>query len=809
MRQDLLFSLRELRKRPGFALTAITSLALGIGATTAVFSVIYALLLNPFPYLGADRMIDLNVLNERGDNWGVGVTGPQLNILRQAKCIDSVAASWGTWNLTTTGDDLPDDVPSTQLSGDAGIHFGVPAHLGRTIIPSDAPDGQDPQSVVVLGYRFWQRHFNADPSVIGRTLQLVHKNYTIVGVMSSRFTIGDADVYLPLKLTNDPSVYLFPRIRLKPGITRTVADAELQPLLDQFAKETPSHFPKKFRVRVRGIIDRYAEHLGPSLFLLLSAVGLLLVIGCANVSILLLARGTSRQHELAIRSAIGASRWRIQRQLLTEALVLSLCGALGGILLAYRLLPMLVRWLPEYSFPHEVVIGMNLPVLAFTIATAILTCVLSGLAPAVHFSRPQVAQLMQSSSRRSTGGGLAKRTHRVLVASQIALTLLLLTSAGAAMNGFTRLIRTNLGYDPHNTMSVGIPVHQNSHVSWEDRTAYFEQLLARIAAIPEVVASGISSNATPPSNGRNMSFEIFGRATVDTEQARVNFVSPEYFPVLKIPLLQGRLWEQPEIVRGARLAVVNQTMARQYWPGGDPIGKQIRLPDLKAEPPYIQATKDSNSWMQIIGVVGDARNDGLLKPVKPAIYVPYTVQVFVYTQILVRARSAPLAILNRVRTEVKAVDPDQQVMGRTRDLGQWIERENEYAYGRLVAALFTGFSVLALALAAIGLFSVVSYGVAQRTNELGVRMALGAAPANVLQLVLGSTGREVAGGIGCGILLSLLFNRVLSKWAEASVQSPLVFAGATLLLIMTAALAALLPALRATKVDPMIALRYE
>jgi len=356
---------------------------------------------------------------------------------------------------------------------------------------------------------------------------------------------------------------------------------------------------------------------------------------------------------------------------------------------------------------------------------------------------------------------------------------------------------------------VRIPVHQNSHVSWEDRTAYFEQLLARIAAMPEVVAAGISSNATPPSNGWNFSFEIFGRPAVETEQARVNFVSLEYFSVLKIPLLQGRLWDQPEIVRGARLAVINETMAQRYWPQGDAVGKQVWLPDLKAEPPFWQTVKDSDSWMQVIGVVGDARDDGLLKPVKPAIYVPFTVEVSVYTQILVRTRSAPLAILNRVRAEVKAVDPDQQVMGQTRDLEQSIQREDDYAYGRLVAALFTGFAALALALAAIGLFSVVSYGVAQRTNEFGVRMALGATPANVLKLVFTSTAREVIGGVGCGILFSLLFSRILSRWSESSAQNLLVFAGAILLLVMISALAAFLPARRAAAVDPMIALRYE
>jgi hypothetical protein len=327
--------------------------------------------------------------------------------------------------------------------------------------------------------------------------------------------------------------------------------------------------------------------------------------------------------------------------------------------------------------------------------------------------------------------------------------------------------------------------------------------------MPEVAAAGISSNATPPSNGWDTSFEIFGRPSAQREQLRTNFVSPEYFSVLRIPLLQGRLWDQPEIVRGSRLAVINQTMARQYWPNGDGLGKKVRLPDLKGGPPFSQAVNDSNGWMEIIGIVADARNDGLLKPVRPSIYVPFTTQMGMWTQILVRTRSAPLAYLNRVRAEVKAVDPDQQVFGQTRDLEQWIEAQDEYAYGRLVAALFTGFSALALALAAIGLFSVVSYSVAQRTNEIGIRMALGATPVSVLKLVFVSTAREVIGGIACGIFLSLLLSGILTRWAEASTQNPLIFAAVTLLLATTSALAAFVPGRRASAVDPMIALRHE
>jgi putative ABC transport system permease protein len=809
MLRDLRFFLRECRKKPGLVLTAMVSLALGIGATTAMFSVIYALLANPYPYKAADRMIHLVTVTNTGDRWWIGLTAPQLKVLREVKCIESAAGTWGTWNLTTTGEDLPQDVPSVQLTSDAGMFFGVPAMLGRTLIPSDAPEGQDPQPVVVLSYRFWQRHFDSDPSVIGRTLQLVHKNYTIVGVLPVRFTWNDADVYLPFKMTNDPKIELSPLIRLKPGVSHEAADAALQPLLEQFAKEAPDHYPKKFKVRVQGLNDQFMEHAGQALFLLLGAVALLLLIGCANVSILLLARGTGRQHELAVRSAIGASRGRIYRQLLFEALTLAVLGAAAGVGLAYRLLPLLLKWLPEFALPHEVVIGINLPVLAFSCALAILTGVLAGLAPAIQFSRPQVAQLMQSGSRRTTGGVHGKRTHGALVAGQLALTLLLLTSAAAAINGFLKLMNIPLGYDPHHTMSVGIPVHQNAHVSWEDRANYFRQLLNHVAAMPEVVSAGISTNATPPSNGWDQAFEIFGAAQNPKEQLRANFVSSGYFTVLRIPLLQGRLWDANEIARGARLAVLNQTMARRYWPNGDALGKQVRLPELKAEPPFSQAVPESNGWLQIIGVVADARNDGLRKPIKPSVYVPFTLRMGVWTQILVRTHGKPLATLNAVRAQVKAVDPDQQVFGRTRDLEQWIEFENEFAYGRLVAALFGGFSLLALALAAAGLFSVVSYGVSQRTNEFGIRMALGATRGHVLRIVFGSTALSVIGGLAGGAVLSLTLERFLQRWAEGSSQNVTIFAAVTGLLAGTCALATLIPARRASAVEPMEALRYE
>jgi predicted permease len=713
------------------------------------------------------------------------------------------------WNLTTTDEDLPEDVVAVYLTPNATTHFGVPALHGRGLISSDAPDGQDPQPVVVLGHKFWQRHYAASPDVLGRTLRLVHKSYTIVGVMPPRFTWGDADVYLPLKLTGDPKMQYTATLRLKPGVSRAAANSELQALIEQFAKDTPSHFPPSFRVTLQGLNDQFVERLGPTLFLLFGAVGLLLIIGCANVSILLLARGTARRHELAVRAAMGAGRGRILRQLLTESLELSAAGAMLGVLLAYQCVGLIVKWLPEYSFPHEAAISINLPVLFFSVALALGTGILFGLSPALHLSRPDLAGIMQASTRRMTAGVRGKRMHGALVAAQVALTLLLLTGAGSAIRGFVRLMHTNLGYDPHNAMSVPIPVHDNTYMTWESRSQFFEQIRQRIAAMPEAIAAGISTNATPPSNGWNTHFEILGKPVPEERELRTNFVSPEYFTVLHIPLLQGRMFDHTETMRGAHLALVNQTMAHQYWPLGEAVGQQVRVPQLKGEPPYSPAAPDSDGWLQIVGVVADARDDGLRQPVKPAIYVPYTMRMPMFTQILVRTRVEPLSVLRAVRAQVHAVNPDQQVMGNVRNLEQWISTQQEWAQERLVATLFSAFAVLALVLSVLGLYSVVSYIVAQRTNEFGIRMALGAGRTHVLRLVFASTSFSVGGGLVSGVVLSLALKGVLSRWAEGnSVDAAIVLAVAGLLMAAATA-ACVLPAYRASSIDPATALRYE
>lgn len=807
---DLLFAARELRKRPGFTLTAVLSLALGIGATSAVFSVIYAVLIDPFPYPGANRIVELRLLDKSGNDRNyVGLHGSQIDLLRQAKSIEDITAlDW--WNLTTTDGDLPEDVQANYISPNAPNHWGTRAMMGRWLIPSDAPPGQTPQPVVVLTYKFWQRYYLGDPKVIGRTIQLVHKPYQIVGVMPPRFRWGDADIYVPLKLTQDPNISYDVSLKLRPGVTSAQASGELQPILEEFAKQDPTRYPQGgFKVKLPSIVDVYARPLGPTLYLLLGAVASLLLIGCGNVSILLLARGTERQQELAVRSAIGAGRLRVIRQLLTESLGIATVGAALGVLLAWKGLALIAARLPENSVPAESVIKMNLPVLFFSVGLAFATAILFGLWPALQLSRPDVARLMQSSSRRVVGSATARRTHGVMVGAQVALTLLMLTAAGAAGKGFLRLINTDLGYDPHYTMSLPIPVHENSHVEWKDRAEYFEQIRARIAALPQVVEAGISTNATPPANGWRQPIEIMGSTPGEKPEVLVNFVSPEYFPLLKIPLDQGRLWDHPEVMRGAMLAVINQTMARQHWPNGDAIGHQIRIPVLKDQPPYNRAVPGADTWMQIIGVVADARDDGLRNPIKPAVYIPFTNNMWMFTQILVRTRVPPLSLMHDIRAQVVQVDPDQQIMSWARDLDSWISRMQEYAQQRLVATLFGIFSVLALVLAAVGLYSVVSYGVATRTNEFGIRMALGAKAADVFRIVLSSTAVSVGAGVAAGVVLCVAFDKLATKWVTESSRDPLILGGVTLLLAAAAALACLMPARRAASIDPMEALRCE
>ena len=804
--QDLRFSLRQLIKAPGFTIAAVLSLALGIGATSAVFSVVYAALLHPFPYPTADRIFRLAARNKTGEGLWVNLNGQQFQRLRQVPLIED-ALGMDFRGLTMTGHDVPENVNAVLISASAFTDLDVRPALGRGIQPSDALNGQDPQPVTVLSYKFWQREFNADPSVVGRMIRLDRKSYLIVGVAAPRFTWYSADVYLPLKLSPDQSLTV--NILLKPGVTRAAANAALQPLIEQFAKAAPKQFPEHFKMDIQGLNDWVVRDMGSTLYLLFGAVGLLLAIGCGNVSILLLARGTGRQHELALRSAIGASRRRIIRQLLTESLILALGGAALGIATTFGILAAIKIVVSRYVFAPEVVIGVNLPVLFFDIGVALATGIAFGVWPALQLSRPNISQMVQSRTRSTVGSMGGRKMHQALISGQIALTLLLLAGAGAAIQNFLGIIHIPLGYDPHNVLPLWVPLHDNTYTSWGARSAYFEQLRASVASVPGVSMAAISTNATPPHNGTSTQFEMLGRPSLDRQQALVSYISADYFPALRIPLLQGRVWTPAEEHNGGALAVINRTLATLYFPGGNALGHSIKVPELENAHPDQLIAKGADSWLQVIGVAEDKKNAGLSAPVKPEIYLPYTLSLFAGTQILVKSQVPPLTLVHALRTALSSVDAEQQTSGVLTGLDEgWISDEGEWQRGHLIAWIFGGFSILALALAAVGLYSVVSYTVTQRTNEFGIRIALGAQRTNVLWLMAESMLASVGFGILSGLVLILLLNRVV-VWFEGNLDQPIISLSATFLLIVTAGVACAVPALRASRTDPIAALRCE
>jgi predicted permease len=806
--QDLRFAFRQILRNPGFSLTAILSLALGIGATVAVYSILYDAVLHPWPYSGIERIVDVWITDSAGrdDTWGL--TGPQIRQLRQTHAVEDVVASNYT-DQTVTGSDVPDDVIVNEMTGSHFQFLGLPPLLGRYIVPADVPDGQDPQPVAVLSYKFWQRHFRGDPAVVGKSIQLNHKTYSIIGVMPVRFTWRDGDVYIPLKLGSDQLHRYGSEIKLKPGVSFSVAADEFRPLYQEFDHQTPNIFPKQYKLSVRGLADTYTRDLKKTMYLLFGAVGLLLAIGCGNVSILLLARGTARQHEFAVRSAVGASGFRIIRQLLTESLLLSLTGAGLGVFVAYQAIGFIIPRLPDHSYPYEADFHIHLAVVYFSVGLAVFSGIIFGLFPALQSARPEISQVMQASMRRLTGSVRGRRLHTALIAGQIALTLLLMTAAGAAIQGFLHMLRVPLGYDPQHVMSIVIPLHENAYTTWTERSRFFTQLREKIAATPGVLVAGISTNATPPNSGWVLPVEILGKPASQAQEAHLEFVSPEYFTSLQIPLEKGRIWDQGEIARGAGLILVNQAFVRRYMDSKDALEHSVRVPQFATLPPMVLTASGASGWLPIIGVVADSLDDGLDKPVAPAVYAPYTLLTPPVTQVLVRTRGEPLTLLHSVRQQIASIDPNQQIFGDVRDLEGWIQREPEFARGRLISILFGAFAILALVLAAVGLYSVVSYTVAQRTSELGVRVALGARRGDILRLIGLSAGTSVGIGILAGLALSFGLNRMIAQWIENGTRDPILVLLVSAILVCVAALACLIPARRALAIDPVTALRYE
>ena len=817
---DIRYGLRALRRNPGFAAIAILSLALGIGATTAMFSVIYAALLHPFPYADADRIMNPVIINEQTPDeyqWFV-LTGPQFEAVRQAAPVQNLLG-FSTDRMEITGGDIPEDVYATYLTENADAFFGVRALLGRDIQPSDAQNGGQPAAV--LNYRFWQRHYGGDPHVIGRTLEIDHVLYTIVGVMPRSFAFSDitgvADVYLPISLSpripNLPFMYI-PWIKLKPHITPAAADAALEPLVRQFAKDNPRIFPEHWRLQLQPIIVPYQQGIGRALVLLLCGVLLLLIIGCANCSILLLARGRASQHELAVRAALGASRWRIVRQLLVEAVVISFTGALLGVAASYWLAQLPLRLSPD-SFPQESVIRINLPILVFSVALALLTGLLFGLVPALRLSRPDLARALPANMRGVAVAAPAKRRWSALIAAQVALTLLLMATAGTAIRSFLQLTQFPLGYDPHHVMHVSIVLRHRKATPQSDaiqsrqaRAAFIEQLRLKIAALPGVSVAAVGTYVAPPYSDSGQSFDIAGDLHREQPQAHVQLVSPEYFAALRIPLLHGRIWDASENTRGDFVAVVNQAFVKRYSAQADPLDRQIRVPGLVPRHQTYAVSPQSTNWRQIVGVVGDARNDGIDQPVQPAIYLPYTSLMPPNVQFELRTQGDPLTYLQDIRAAIASIAHYQETPNGVFTFDEAIQRDAQYSRQRLFSILFGVFSAMALALALVGIFSLVAYSVAQRTTEFGVRLALGASRAHILWVAARIALVSTAIGVAVGLAVDAFLGKLLAAWMENTFAATGLLSAAALL-ALSALLACLLPARHATNIPPAEALRYE
>jgi predicted permease len=808
---DIRYGIRSLYRQPSVSVAAIVSLALGIGATSAMFNVIYSTLLDPFPYADADRIVNPSLIDEKQPlvpTWFALEPAQYENFIK-AKSIDSVLG-FSVGGQPETGGEFPEEVHVAYVTPNMNDFLGIAPLLGRGLRLSDGS-----QNVIVLGYKYWQRRFGGDHAVIGRTLDLTQQSFTIIGVMPERFTftetVGNVDSYIPWSAARSPA--LLPWIKLKRGITPEAANAEFQSYLSKFRHETPMHFPKEFHVDVQPIAAPYMHRTGRTLVLLFASVVFLLLIGCANCSVLLLARGDARQHELAIRSAIGAGRFRLIRQLLIESFAIAFAGAALGTALSYWLAKLPLKLMP-HTFPQEATITINWPVLGFSIALALITGVLFGLAPAFRFSRPDVTQMMQARARTLSGTG--SRSLNVLIASQIALTFVLLGVAGAAIAGFLHITSMKLGYDPHNVGFVGVPLKRDPNKDLQAYASYVARLCDTVAAVPGVVSVGVMSSGIPPSQpfggfGQPSSFELLGVQPEQPQHALVQLVSPGFFATLKVPLRSGRFWSQDENRRGDFVAVVNETFAQRYLAERNVLGQQVRTDAVKNDGrPASMTSPHSDDWRQILGVVADFRNNGLERPVAPAIYMPYTTFMWNGTQLFLHTAGDPQSTLQPVRKALYSFNPNQRVAGnQIGTLEEVLSNQTIWIQQHMFSILFSFFGGLALFLSLFGIASTVFFATARRRNELGIRMALGARRGDIVWTVSRTTLTTITCGILTGFFLNLYLRALLKHWMPGNDASVWIFIPVTATLAIAAVVACIFPALRAAYVDPAQTLRSD
>ena len=804
---DLRYSLRTLWKSRAFTTVSIATLGLGIGAATAIFSVVDNVLLAPFPYRDASRIVFPRVLGAQQSE-GEGRQG-----YTAAEAMEFAERNQVFSATIATGDDLfllkhgegTEQLYGVRVTPGTFEFFGMPPLLGRVMQPSDYEPEAPP--VFVMRYKTWKERFNADPSILNKTFLMNGTARTLIGIMPPRFGWFEADVLIPGKLTAaaagpaSQAGWFFVG-RLKPGVSTQQAQADLTLIMKRLAKIYPQSYPADFNVQIRKIGDTVIGNFSTTLYIVLAAVGLLLLIACSNVANLMLARATTREKEFAMRTALGAGRARLVRLLMVESLVLAISGAVLGTFVAWGGLKLLVAVMPQDLIPTESIIELNTPVLVFTLCIAVLTALIFGLAPSWQASRHDLNDSLRDSGKGVSGNFRGKWLRDALVVAEVALSLILLIGAGLLMRSFVALRTVQLGLKADHVFETVIALPSERYKTAEQVTGFFRPLLARLKALPGVVDAAASS-ARPPYSYIESKVEISGESHQENWLTLFQQVSDDYFRTLRIELKKGRTFTEQEVFEARRMTVVNETFVRKYLPNEDAIGRHLRLADLENS-----ADPREDASFEIIGVVANVTNRGLQVPIGPEVWVPYTTAASAHQVLIVRTAQEPATMADTIQKEVWATDSGA-ALAYPSTLEDRIA-QSMYAGPRFGSFLMTIFGCIGLILVTVGIYSVLAYSTARKTQEIGIRMALGAKRGDVLEMVVWTGLRLVAIGAVIGIALSFLLGRVIgSELVGVRAYDPATLAATTFLLTLTAGIASCVPAWKAARVDPVVALRFE